>query len=136
MRKWIALVALGLLMVVADAASADPWTFNSDGTGDSVGVVAPGQTVYVDTNRSGTGGAASSAVNVSRCSTITIIVFGTSASVMPEACLTSACTSNEDLISTALTGDTTNRYMASVVPFTYVRVDTSSDVIVSLTCGY
>ena len=129
MRNWIALVALGFLMVVSSAASAADWTGSADGS-DTVTRVKPPAIVYL-----ATGGETSSVLNIRECSRFSIVVYGTGASVMPVTCRTSACTESEDLLDAALTGDTTNRFMGSVVPFELIRLVTTSSVNVALKCG-
>jgi hypothetical protein len=134
MRNFIALVALGLLMAASSVQAAD-WYQGPGETGRVVTTPSPGQTIYIST-----AGAPSSLVSVRRCQRWTITVFGSGASVMPQACWSNAdCATsgtNEDLIATALTGDTTNRFMSSIVPFQWIRLDTSSVVNVQLVCGW
>ena len=117
MKKYIALMALGFLMVASTAASAADWKSEVGGT-TKVTTLKPEGIAYV-----ATAGANSE------------VVWGTGASVTPQMCLTRACTTAKPLDTTPLTGDTTAVFLASVMPLEFVRVATASSVTVSLKCG-
>jgi len=129
MKKYIALMALGFLMVASTAASAADWKSEVGGT-TKVTTLKPEGIAYV-----ATAGANSEVISVRSCPAITFVVWGTGASVTPQMCLTRACTTAKPLDTTPLTGDTTAVFLASVMPLEFVRVATASSVTVSLKCG-
>lgn len=100
-------IATSLLLLAAGAASAADWT-TSDG----------GSTVCTALQTDGVCwqsaiAADSSAINVRQCNKVSIVVYGTGADIMPQACTDDTCSTAEPLLAAAstLTGDAPNTFV-------------------------
>ncbi len=115
---------------IAGAASAADWT-TEDGGSAKCSVVNQDGTCWLSAISED-----SSAITVSKCAKWVITVYGTGASVMPQACTTKACAAAEDLLASVLTGDSPDTYLASTYGWDYVRIDwTSGNPTISIKCG-
>ena len=68
----------------------------------------------------------SSSINIRSCEAWSITVFGTGASIMPQVCNDKSCTKAEDLLATALTGDSPNTFVTSEIAWDFIRIDWTS----------
>jgi hypothetical protein len=133
----IAIVTTALMLLAGSASAAD-WTTEdavADGTNSCTKLNQDGICYLKDI------AADSSAISIRECATWTVTVYGTAANIMPQSCKDSACASaavREDLLATALTGDSPNTFVASVAPFEFVRIDWTAGgaaPTVTIKCG-
>lgn len=125
------LLALILILIVAAAGTvmAEDWTTTEAGS------VVCSKLKPVGICWIATAGANTSAISLRSCSSWTVMVYGTGVSVMPQSCDDSSCTKAEDLLPTALTGDSPNTYMTSAAPMEFIRLVTSDSITASIKCG-
>ncbi len=128
------IIAISCLLLAAGAAIAADWTTTASGSASCTKLNQDG--VCWLTNIA----ADSSAISVRSCATVTVMVYGTGASIMPQACDDRACTNPENLLAAVLTGDSPNTFLGSLIPIEYIRIDWTTDGAgdtndVSIKCG-
>ncbi len=136
MRNFRRLVGILLLLIfvlmVSSAADAADWTTEVSGGGDPCNEVGPGRKCFVDT-----AGATTSALIIDACRDWVITVWETATSVMPEKCVSTACTFNRPLMILGLTGLGDKVTLANGrVPVSILRLVTTDSVVVSFECGH
>lgn len=130
----IIFAALGALTLFASSASAEEFARSkADSTAGTATctTMRNGEYCYLV---SPAGSQNTSVIDVGQCDTGTIFVFGTSESVTPQACDDSSCTNNEDLVTSALTGDAALRSYSWLVPLKFIRVSSSTAAVVTMFC--
>ena len=131
--RYLNIAIAAYVLMLAGSASAADWTTTDGGSTSCTALRKDGicwqSAIAAD----------SSAISVRLCKTLTITVYGTGADIMPQACTDSTCATAEDLLSTALTGDSPNMFMTSgASPWEIVRVDWTAGgdpPTVSIKCG-
>jgi len=131
--RYLNIAIAALVLLLAGGASAADWTTVDGGSVSCTSLKKDGicwqSAIAAD----------SSAISVRLCKTLTIVVYGTGADIMPQTCTNRACTTAEDLLSTALTGDSPNMFMTSgASPWELVRIDWTAGgaaPTVSIKCG-
>lgn len=133
MKLWTIAIALFVVLGASSLADAADWTTTEAGSVVCSAVKPPGICWLKDI------AADSSVISVRACPSMTIMVYGTGADIMPQACDDTSCTKAEDLLATALTGDSPNTFLTSAgVPLELVRIDWTSGgaaPTVSIKCG-
>jgi len=114
------LVSVIVMLPIAGAATAADWTTTEEAVNANNvcgGVNKGGVCWLFDIVED------SSTISVRECTAFTIMVYGTGASIMPQACDDRSCTKPENMLSAVLTGDSPTTFLASTAPFEYVRID-------------
>ena len=125
-------IATVLLMMAADAAAAADWTTTEAGSVVCSKVKPVGICWLKDIAED------SSVISVRECGSITIMVYGTGVSIMPQSCDDSSCTKAENLLAAVLDGDSPDTFMTSTAPMEFIRIDwtnSGSAPTISLKCG-
>jgi len=128
------ILAISFLLLAAGAAIAADWTTTASGSASCTKLNQDGVCWLTDIS------ADSSAISVRSCATVTVQVYGTGAKIMPQSCDDRDCTQAEDLLTAVLTGDGGARFMGSLIPIEYIRIDWTTDGAgdnndVSIKCG-
>ena len=130
MRFIRSLIITACLVAAPAIANAADWTTTESGSATCSVIRGNGICWLEDVGEN------SSAISVRQCSKLTVMVYGSGVSVMPEVCNDSSCTSSEALLANALTGDSPNTFMTSVAPFNFIRINWSSGTpTISIQCG-
>ena len=134
--RYLNIAIAAYVLMLAGSASAADWTTTDGGSVVCSSLKKDGICWLTDI------AADSSTISVRLCKTLTITVYGTGADIMPQTCLDSACAvaaDREDLLSTALTGDSPNMFMTSgASPWELIRIDWTAGAdppTVSIKCG-
>lgn len=127
-------LAISFLLLAATAAFAADWTITESGSSVCSKLKIGGICWLTDIS------ADSSAISTRECGSITVQVYGTGASIMPQSCDDSDCTQAEDLLTAVLTGDGAARFFGSLIPIEFIRIDWTTDGAgdnndVSIKCG-
>ncbi len=133
MKLWTIAIALFVVLGASSLADAADWTTTEAGSVGCAALRPDGicwqKEIVADT----------SVIVVRECGSITIMVYGTGADIMPQSCTDTSCTKAEDLLAAALTGDSPNTFMTSDgTPLELVRIDWTSGgaaPTVSIKCG-
>ena len=132
MRTLKIAIATLFLLVLAGTASAADW-MTEDGGSVVCAAIRPGGICWLSGITED-----SSAIVLQDCATLTIMVYGTAASIMPRTCTDTACGTAEPLLAAVLDGDATDTFMMSSGPLKIVDIDWTAGgaaPTVSIMCG-